>query len=300
MIKQNCKKAYVLITPARNEEGYIEMTIKSVVSQTVLPKKWVIVSDGSTDRTEEIVSSYLEKYKFIQLVRTPGENKRNFGSKVDAFNAGYEKVKDIEHDFIGNLDADVSFEPNYFENIINKFEENNKLGIAGGHILELDGGKFRKYKYNLASVAGAVQLFKKQCYQEIGGYCSLECGGIDAIAEVMTRMKGWQIKTFPEIEVKHHRRIGVTQENIMSKWFHYGIKENLIGAHPIFMFAKCIHRFKEKPYIIGGLIMMCGYLCSLVRRDTRQVSREVFQYLRSEQKKRLYKPFLSLKEKCRF
>lgn len=286
------KKTYILITPARNEAAYIEKTIQSVISQTILPKKWVIVNDGSTDRTDEIVRQYMEKHPFIQLLHASGEKLRNFGSKVKAFKAGYERVENMEYDFIGNLDADVSFEKNYYECVLNEFERNQSLGIAGGIILELQARHFRKMNYNLTSVAGAIQLFRKECYKDIGGYVSSEKGGIDAIVEVMARMKGWYVKTFPNIEVKHHRRIGITQDSIFSKWYRYGVKENLMGTHLLFIIAKCFDRLKEKPYVIGSMIMMCGYLFSWIRRDTRPISREFVNYIRNEQKERLYKTFL--------
>ena len=114
---------YVIITPARNEEAYIEKTIQSVISQTILPRKWIIVSDGSTDKTEEIISRYAKENHFIQLLTSKGDLKRNFGSKVNAFNAGYQLLKDMSYDFICNLDADVTFSSNYFESILQEFDE---------------------------------------------------------------------------------------------------------------------------------------------------------------------------------
>ena len=121
------KKPYVLITAARNEEAYIEKTINSVISQTILPRKWVIVSDGSTDRTDQIVNKYAAKHDFIQLVHISGSTQRNFRSKVNAINIGYERLKHIEYEFIGILDADVSFKSDYFESILREFQKNPKL-----------------------------------------------------------------------------------------------------------------------------------------------------------------------------
>ena len=115
------EKSYVIVTPARNEENYIEKTIKSVASQSLLPKKWIIVSDGSTDRTDIIVNEYSNKYDFIHLLRAEDDNKRNFGSKIMAFRAGVKQLTNLEYDFIGNLDADVSFYFNYYENLLQKF-----------------------------------------------------------------------------------------------------------------------------------------------------------------------------------
>src|SRR5207245_1969039 len=121
---------YVLITPAHNEEAFIEKTLASMIAQTVLPERWVIVDDGSTDRTAEIVESYAQRYPWIELVRRPKQSNRSFAGKVHAFNAGFERLQPLEFEIIGNLDADISFDPDYLEFLIQKFSENPKLGVA--------------------------------------------------------------------------------------------------------------------------------------------------------------------------
>src|SRR2546428_12845020 len=123
---------YVLITPALNEEAFIERTIRSMIDQTVLPAKWVIVDDGSTDATASIVSQYLAEYEWIDMIKRPQHRERNFAAKVAAFNAGVKFVKGMDYSFIGNLDADISLPPNYYEDIISEFERDPGLGIAGG------------------------------------------------------------------------------------------------------------------------------------------------------------------------
>jgi len=193
------RKKYVLITAARNEEAYIEKTIQSVVSQTILPKRWVIVSDGSTDRTDEIVSQYLAGNPWIELLRRMPEHRdRHFAAKVHCFNAGYARVKDVKYDVIGNLDADISFEEDYFEFLLNKFAENPRLGVAGTPFVE-DSGQVYNYKFtNIEHVSGACQLFRHECFEAIGGYIPIKGGGIDWVAVTTARMKGWKTKTFTE------------------------------------------------------------------------------------------------------
>src|SRR5271166_3066755 len=122
---------YVLITPARNESQFIELTIKSVVSQTVRPIKWVIVSDGSTDGTDDIVKKYAADHPWIELVRMPERRERHFAGKVHAFNAGYAKVRDLDYDVIGNLDADITFDEGYFDFLLREFAASPRLGVAG-------------------------------------------------------------------------------------------------------------------------------------------------------------------------
>ena len=278
---------YVIITPARNEEDYIEKTIQSVVGQTILPRKWVIVSDGSTDRTEEIVQRYCSVYPFIKLVTSDGDNNRNFGSKVKAFDAGYAVLGEPVYDFIGNLDADVSFNGDYYENILKEFERDPNLGLGGGIIQELINGEYISQNISKNSVAGAVQLFKRELFEKIGGYLHLKYGGIDAAAEVMVRMHGKEVKTFPEFKVLHHRRVAKGKGSIFKARFRQGIMYYLLGYHPLFQMVRCLYRLRDKPYLIGSVIMLCGYLWSGIRRYPRPVPEDVVKYLRSEQLQRL-------------
>ena len=181
---------YVLITPARNEEKHMEELIRSMISQTVLPSKWVIVNDGSTDATASIVSQYLAKYDWIELVNLPTHRDRTLAAKVHAFKAGLEKVKNLGYEVIGNLDSDVSFDPDYCEFLLNKFQEDLSLGVAGTI--------FREERYSSATdsfegqnhVAGGCQLFRRRCFEEIGGYVPNKAGGIDWIAVTTARMLG--------------------------------------------------------------------------------------------------------------
>jgi len=283
------KISYVLITPAHNEESYIEKTIQSVISQTILPTKWVVVSDGSTDGTDDIIRKYTKQNSWIELIRTKDHNECSFGSKALAINSGYQQLKHLEYEFIGILDADITIAADYYQRILLKFEENAhaRLGVAGGMIAELRKGKFTILDYNVNSVAGAVQLFRRRCFEEIGGYRPLKLGGIDALAEIMLRMRGWQVKSFKDIIAYHHRRIGTTRGSLVRSRFRYGLKDYSIGTHPLFMFLKCIHRFQEKPYIFGGILMLSGYFWAWIRREPKAVSEEIVRFVRYEQINRM-------------
>jgi biofilm PGA synthesis N-glycosyltransferase PgaC len=281
-------KSYVLITPARNEERYVRNTMNSVVSQTVLPEKWVIVSDGSTDRTDDIVAEYARKFDFIKLLRVEAGKQRTFGSKVNAIKYGVEQLKDVKYEFIGNLDADISFEPEYYERMLKAFQDNAKLGVAGGVVLDLHEGRLIKRGGDTNHVAGAVQLFRRECYEAIGGYAPVKAGIEDTVAEVMARMIGWEVKSFPEIKVIHHRRTGTEGQSIYSARFRMGQQDYFLGYHPLFEIAKCVYRIKERPYVIGSLFWMCGYFWSALRRDTRTVSVGFIRYLRREQMNQLW------------
>jgi len=276
-------KSYVLITPARNEADYIEKTITSVINQTFLPQKWIIVSDGSTDGTDEIVNKYVPKYNFIELMRKNNDENRNFGSKARAISLAYNELKELDFEFIGNLDADVSLESNYYEKILSEFDTNPRLGIAGGIRYDLTDGKFYKLECAPDSVGGPFQLFRRECYEGIGGFKPSKFGGIDAIAEITARMNGWEVKMFPQYQILHYRATGTAINNVFKQKFKIGLKFYSLGYHPVFQLLRIYKTIKLKPFFLGSLITLFGYLWAVIRRFPRPVSNEFVKYLRSEQ-----------------
>lgn len=285
--------SYVLITPARNEEAFIEKTIQSVISQTVLPKWWIIVSDRSTDRTDEIVRRYAATYSFIRLVRIQKTSQRNFGAKVNAFKAGYDSLGNVGYDFIGNLDADVSFVPSYYQDVMTHFADNNRLGIAGGIIQELINDTYVSQNISLNSVAGAVQLFRKECYENIGGYIPLEYGGIDAAAEILARTNGWEVRTLPQYKVLHHRCVTTGKRNIFATRFYQGMTNYLLGYSPFFHIMRSLHRVVQRPLLIGSIASILGYYCAFFQRKDRKLPDSAVTFLRNEQRGRLKSYFVN-------
>ncbi len=280
-------KAYVLATAAYNEEAYLEKVIASVVSQTVRPRKWIIVSDGSTDRTDEVVQKYAGQYPFIQLLRITEEHPRNFAAQVNAINAGFARLEGMDYSYIGNLDADVSFGPSYFGSLLEKFDQDHSLGLAGGAIFEENGREFRGRSSNsIRAVAHAVQLFRRKCYEDFGGYMPLKYGGPDWHAEIVARMKGWRVESFPELRVFHHRPTG-TADRLLRHVFRQGCLDYSVGSYPLFEIFKCIRRLRDRPLIIGAAIRLAGFAWSYCRRQERQVSQEIVDFLRAEQRERL-------------
>lgn len=286
---------YVIITPARNEAQFIELTLQSMVAQTCPPLKWVIVSDGSTDGTDEIVLKYVADHPWIELLRMPERAERHFAGKVYAFNAGYALVKDLEPDVIGNLDADVSFEPEHFEFLVSKFAENFELGVVGAPFKE--GTYQYDYRFsNIENVWGGCQLFRRQCFEAIGGYLPLKGGCIDHIAVISARMKGWETRTFPEKVCIHHRVMGTAQQGALKARFKTGAKDYSVGNHPIWEFSRMLYQMRNRPFIIGGLALVAGYLWSMARRSKIPVSPDLAAFTRREQMRRLRKAIFGLKE----
>ena len=283
------EKNYVLVTPARNEEAFIEKTIHSVAAQTVRPKKWVIVSDGSTDRTDDIVQELAKTYTFISLLRRSNAgNQRSCGSKVKAFHAGYQELTGIPHEFVGNLDADVTFAPEYFEQLLTRFQANPRLGIGGGIIHELIGDSFVPQWISSNSVAGAVQLFRRDCYDQIGGYFPVRLGGEDAAAEITARARGWEVQTFDELPVRHYRKVSSGEGSLVRTKLRHGMSHYALGYHPLFEMVRNAYKFSERPYLVGSVLMTVGYWWALVNRIERELPEDVIRYLHLEQTRRLW------------
>jgi len=278
---------YVLMTAAYNEEANIERTIESVLSQTLLPKRWAIVSDGSTDATDEIVQRHATKHdiiRFLRVTRAPG---RSFRSKVVALRTGSHLLEDIPFDFIGNLDADVSVGTSYFEDLIARFERRPTLGLAGGFVCEQMHGEYRSRRSNrIYSITHAAQLVRRQCYESIGGYAVLEYGGEDWHAQTSARMRGWEVEAFSELKIFHHRNTG-EGDNLLRHKFRQGRMDYSLGSGTLFELLKCVERLPEKPFFLGSIVRLAGFFRSCVCRDGRSVSDEFISVLRGEQKQRV-------------
>jgi biofilm PGA synthesis N-glycosyltransferase PgaC len=280
---------YILITPARNEADYIEKTLKSVVAQTVLPKRWLIVSDGSTDGTDELVRKYQPGREWLELIRLPERKERHFAAKVNAFNAAYDRVKSLSFDVVGNLDADVSFDEDYMEYLLGKFEAMPKLGVAGTHYIEGDFHSYRDSYINVQHVNGQVQLFRRACFEDIGGYVPIRGGGIDWVAVTTARMKGWTTRSFDERTFEHHRKMGTAGGSELGARFHYGKKDYFLGGHPLWQLFRSTFQLAKKPYILGGVSLFAGYVWCWVTRHERPISAELMAFNRKEQLSRLKK-----------
>jgi len=282
---------YILVTPARNEADFIELTIKSVITQTIKPLKWVIVSDGSTDGTDDIVKRYAAEHKWIELVRMPERKERHFAGKVHAFNAGYDRVIRLQYDIIGNLDADISFENDYFSFLLGQFAENPQLGVGGTPFKE--GSHQYDYRFtDIKHVSGACQLFRRECFEDIGGYKPIKVGGIDLVAGLTARMKGWQTRTFQEKTCVHHRKIGTAKQRHLMVAFRGGQGDYVLGGHPIWEAFRSVYQMSKKPFIVLGCFRLAGFLWAMIRHKEKLVPKELEEFRRKEQMNRL-KIFLS-------
>jgi len=278
---------YVIITPAHNEAAFVAKTIDSMISQTSRPERWIIVNDASTDGTREIVAEQQKQHSFIKLVNVERPPGRHFGNKVAAFNKGLAEVRDINYEYIGNLDADISLEPAYFEMLLGEFERDRGLGIAGGMVHTNEGSRYVSQEVALDSVAGAVQLFRRECFEQVGGYKALPGGGIDSAAEITARMMGWKTRTFPEYRVLEHRLTGSASARPLAARMREGRRMYSLGYDSLFFVARCVYRAWVNPRIIGSLAALVGYFSSAIRRQPIVLPSNIVRHLRQEQREKL-------------
>jgi biofilm PGA synthesis N-glycosyltransferase PgaC len=286
---------YVLITPAHNEERFIRKTLDSMVAQTLLPERWVIVDDGSTDRTADIIDGYASRYPWIDFVRLPQRTHRSFASKVHAFNAGFERANSLAFDVVGNLDGDLSFDPDYLAFLMQKFTEDPHLGVAGSPFVEENGYDSARDSFEGENhVAGGCQLFRRECFQGVGGYIPNPAGGIDWIAVTTARMKGWKTRSFPQKRFRHYRALGTAGRSGVAASFSYGEKDYYLGGSPIWELFRVAYRMTKRPFIVEGLALLAGYCWAALRRTERAVSAELMRFHRREQLAKLKTIFRNL------
>lgn len=282
---------YVVLTAARNEERYIEHTLRSMVAQTARPLRWIIVSDGSTDRTDEIVRGYASQHPWIELIRLPERRERQFAAKANGINTAYARLANERFDVVCNLDADVSFESDFFAFLLARLAEDTALGVVGTAYIEEDSSAQRQastHTYaNLTHVSGQCQVFRRQCFEDVGGYVPVKGGAIDWIAVTTARMRKWKTRTFPEKTFFHHRLMGTADRSILRSRFHYGRKAYYVGGHPVWELLRGCFDMRKRPWIFGGIAFQLGFVWAAVTRVHRPVSRELMAFHRREQMDRL-------------
>ena len=283
--------SYVVVTPARNEAKFIEGTIQAVVAQDVLPLKWVIVSDGSTDGTDEIVERYAAQHAWIELLRMPERPERHFAGKAYAIRTAMDRLAGLPFEAMASLDADITFESDYFAFLLGKLAADPQLGIVGTPFVDTVGESY-DYRYvSIEHVSGTCQLFRRQCFEEIGGFVPNKGGAIDTIAVVSARMKGWKTRTFIEKQSQHHRLMGTAESTPLQARYVLGCRDYVVGNHPLWEASRVLYQMVQRPYILRGLALGSGYLRSSIRGTERPVSKEFVAFFRHEQMQRLRHAF---------
>ena len=272
---------YVLVTPVRDEEEYIPLTIESVAGQTVLPAEWVIVNDGSKDKTGQIIDEYARQYPWIRTVHRQDRGYRKWGAGIiEAFYDGFHALECSDWDFMCKLDGDLSFEPDYFEGMWKKFSENPRLGIAGGYLYHVEDGRRTIEGHPTFHVRGGAKIYRRECWDALGG---LWVGpGSDTVDEVKANMLHWSTRSFMDLQIQHHRWTGAAY----GRWggiVKNGKTDYVSGYHPLFVLAKSLARLFRRPRLVGSVGYVCGYIQAHLERIPRVDDPELIRYLQRQQ-----------------
>jgi biofilm PGA synthesis N-glycosyltransferase PgaC len=288
---------YVLITSAYNEAKYISKTIESVVQQKHLPLQWIIVSDNSTDGTNDIIKEYALKYPLISFVlyKNQAVIKSSLGrvsKRVVACVREGMKYITVNYDYIGFIDADISFDAYLFDTLLKKFEENTRLGLGGGYVYNVYGDKKYPYFVFPGQVSGALQFFRKECWNQIGGY--YPGGHHDYFAVKSCMMHNWEVRSFEDLEILHFKNISSLGANRLKIGFYLGQMDYICGELFIYAFLRAVSQITHKPFLLGSCMRVAGYIYSSFTRTPKQVPANLLKFLRKEQVKFLigfYKKF---------
>jgi len=276
---------YVIITPARDEEKHIEATLESVRRQTILPSEWVIVDDGSTDRTGDVLDRVAAQLPWIRVIHRANRGFRKSGGGVmEAFYEGYNTLQCKHWDFLVKLDGDLSFAPDYFEKCFHYFRKDPGLGIGGGEIHHDISGKMKLEENPRFHVRGATKIYKRTCWERIGGLWPAP--GWDTIDEVKANMLGWKTYAFTDLHLHHHRFTGMA-DGLLPNRVKQGVACYVSGYHPLFVVASSLRRITQKPYLIGSAAYLFGFLRAYWTQPPRVKERPYVAYIRGQQLRRL-------------
>ena len=274
---------YIVITPARNEEGNLPHTIRSMCAQTLRPMRWIIVDDGSSDGTARIVDEAAKEHSWITALHRPDRGKRKQGGGViETFYDGYAQLNGEPWEFLSKFDADLSFPPDYFAQCLARFRADPKIGIGGGLICHEENGTLSCESPGdpVFHVRGATKIYRRGCWDAIGGL--LKAPGWDTIDELKANMLGWATHSFHDVPVKHHRFTG-SADGTWKNYVKFGLSNYITGYHPLFMLAKCIKRLFERPYFVGSIGLFWGFCRGYMDKTDQVNDPNLIAYVRQQQ-----------------
>jgi poly-beta-1,6-N-acetyl-D-glucosamine synthase len=280
---------YIIISPVRNEELYLEKNIQTIINQTIRPTEYILVDDGSSDHTAEIIKNAALDYPWIRYVRCQDRGERKVGpGVVEAFYKGYSAISSNKYDYICKMDGDVTLDPRYFEILFNKFNKDPQLGSASGKLfLDLGNGILTEERIADESVFGGMLCLRRKCFEDIGGFVKEVMW--DGIAFHRARMAGWRTCSFrdPELMIHDHRLMGSSYKSIYHGRLRWGWGQYFMGTHPLYIIAIGCYRMFERPFITGGILIMFGYLKGWIKNSSRYEYPDFRQSLHAWQFERL-------------
>ena len=283
-------RTYVLISPCRNEADYMRRTLDSVVAQSLQPTLWVIVDDGSTDETPQILADYAAKHDWIRIVQKPDRGHRAVGpGVVEAFYVGYQSIDPADFTYSCKLDLDLDLPPRYFETLIERMEADPRIGTCSGKPYIRQNGTLVSERRGDEMSVGMTKFYRRTCFEDIGGYVHEVMW--DAIDCHKARQRGWKAVSWdhPDLNFEHLRPMGSSQTSIWTGKRRHGFGQYFMGSDLFFYAATCVFRMAEKPYVLGGLAMMQGYLAAWTRGDRQLDDPELRAFIRAYQRQALFK-----------
>src|SRR5690606_5868639 len=271
------------ISPVKNEADYLQLTLNSMVAQTFRPIEWIIVDDGSTDGTVEIVRAFMKRYPFIRLVLRTEQGPRQLGGGVvRAFDYGKARIQRQDYEYIAKLDGDMSFGPLYLQKMFEKFDDNPRLACVSGRVFRFEDGEYIEEFHQIEQVAGQFKLYRRSAFEAIGGFVPmLSWDGIDIHA---CHMQGCDTLTFYDADawLWHHRIMGSSDRSVYVGRLRWGRGNWTMGYHPVYAVATGLYRMKERPVVIGGLLMIVGYFLAAAKRVPRYENLAFRRWLRQK------------------
>jgi glycosyltransferase involved in cell wall biosynthesis len=284
---------YIIISPVRNEAAHLPGTIDSVAAQTIKPAQWIIVDDGSSDATPEILLAAERKYPWITAVKRSDRGSRKPGGGViEAFYDGYSKIVVSDWKYLVKLDGDVSFDSAYFEQCFAAFLDDSRLGICGGLVCNLINGKIVQESTADPTfhVRGATKIYERKCWDRIGQL--IRAPGWDTLDEIKANMLNFHTRTLESVKLIHHRPAG-SKDGTWFNWVKNGRANYIVGYHPLFMILKALSRAPRRPYVVAALGLIFGFVTAYLQRVPQIDDKELIHFLRREQMKRIcFRPSL--------
>jgi hypothetical protein len=281
-------QSLLIISPCRDEAAYIRRTLDSMLAQTLKPTLWVIVDDGSTDGTCEILAEYAGAHDWIRVVTKPNRGHRAVGPGViEAFYAGLETVAIEDYEYLGKLDLDLDLPPRYLEILIGRMVNDPRIGTCSGKPYIMRGGKLVSEKKSDDMSVGMTKIWRRSCFEAIGGLVREVMW--DAIDCHKARQLGWRALSWDEVDLRfeHLRTMGSSQTSIYAGKRRHGFGQYFMGTDPIYFTATALYRSMEPPFILGGLAMLHGYFGAMLRGERRHDDLELRDFIRTYQRRAL-------------
>ena len=271
-MSESAGRRIVIVAPVRDEAEYLQGTIDSLVAQKLKPVEWLLVDDGSTDETFAIAERASREHPWIRVVKRQDRGVRAVGpGVVEAFYFGYDQIITKDYDYICKMDGDIEIGPDYFFTLVEYFEKDAHLGSGSGKVFIEENGGLVEERASDEMVAGMVNFDRRKCFEAIGGF--VRQVHWDGIAYHKARITGWRTRSIrnSKLDIIHKRLMGSSHQSIWHGRMRWGRGQYFMGTHPVYIIPMGVYRMAEKPFIIGGLGIICGYFKAMLEGMTRYI-----------------------------